>query len=174
MREPRKLVLMSLFISIALMLHIFESLLPIQFVTPGAKLGLANVVTVIALYQFGFKESFIIVSTRILLGSLFAGGVTGFIYSFSGGMLSLIMMTIFIILFKNNISIIGTSIIGSVFHGLGQVLMAALIINNIKIISYLPVLIIMSLGAGIFVGYISKMLLTLLPKHIEIIENRLD
>jgi len=171
MKEPKKLVLMSLFIAMALMLHIFEFLLPIQFVTPGAKLGLANVVTVIALYQFGFKEAFVIVFTRIFLGSFFAGGISGFVYSLSGGMLSLLVMGLVIFLFKDYVSIVGTSIMGSVSHSLGQVLMAAIIIQNIKIVSYLPVLIIMSLGTGIFVGYVSKMVLKLLPSHLITLEE---
>ena len=161
------MVLLSLFIAIALALHVFEGMLPIQFGTPGAKLGLANIVTVIALYLFGFKDSFLIVTLRILLGALFAGGVTGFMYSIAGGFVSLVLMWVTIKVIKDNVSVVGVSIVGAVSHGIGQVLMAAWVINNVKIFAYLPVLILLSIGTGVFVGYVSMMMLKLLPKHIK-------
>ena len=171
MKTPRKLVLMSMFVAMALVLHLFEGMLPIQFGTPGAKLGLANIVTVVSLYLFGFKESFTIVTVRILLGSLFAGGVTGFLYSLSGGLVSLFVMVLLILLFKDNVSIIGVSIAGAVTHGVGQILMAMVVVQNVRIISYLPVLMILSIGTGVFVGIVSKMMLRLIPNHIEALSN---
>lgn len=171
MKKSRKLVLMSLFIAMALALHVFEGMLPIQFGTPGAKLGLANIVTIIALYLFGFKEALIIVTVRILMGSFFAGGPTAFIYSLSGGLMSLLVMQLIIWVLKDKVSIIGVSIAGAVSHSLGQILMAMLVVQNTRIISYLPVLIIVSLGTGIFIGYVAKLMLKLLPNHIQTLEN---
>lgn len=162
MKDTRKLVMMGLFVSMALALNIFEKMIPIPFIAPGAKLGLSNIITLTVLMALGFKAAFTVLITRILLGSIFGGGVSGFIYSISGGILSILVMELIRRLGKENVSVIGISVAGAVFHNIGQLLAAAFIIKNMNIFIYLPVLFIAAVGTGIFVGLTTKYLLSYL------------
>lgn len=159
MRDTKRLVIMGLFVSMALALHIFEKMIPVPFIAPGAKLGLSNIITLTVLMSLGFKDAFIVVVARIVLGSIFGGGVSGFIYSISGGILSLLMMELTRRLGKENVSVMGISVIGAVFHNIGQLLAAAFIIQNMNIFIYLPILFLAAVGTGIFVGLTTKYLL---------------
>lgn len=162
MRDTKRLVMMGLFVAMALALHIVEKMIPVPFITPGAKLGLSNIITLTVLMSLGFKDAFFVLVARIILGSMFGGGVSGFIYSISGGILSLLMMAFVRIIGRDNISVIGISVIGAVFHNVGQLLAAAYIIKNMNIFIYLPVLFLAAVGTGIFVGLTTKYLLTYL------------
>lgn len=167
MNQTKRLAVRALFVSIALVLHIAESMIPLPVLTPGAKIGLANIITMLAVVLMGYKEALGILVARIMIGSIFGGGVSGFLYSFSGGMLSLVMMAILIALAKDYVSMIGISVTGAFFHSMGQVLVAAAMLQNIRILSYLPVLLLTSVGAGIFVGYVSKALIPYLVPHVR-------
>ena len=159
MNRTKKLVYLSLMISQSLVLYIIESFLPpLSFIAPGAKLGLANIITLSVLYIYGVRDAFVVLSMRILISSLFSGGVSSFIYSISGGMLSLLAMSATKKLSRFDISIVGVSVSGALFYNIGQLLAAAAIIRNIKILMYLPVLAYVSVGTGIFVGIVSKFL----------------
>ncbi len=162
MRDTKRLVMMGLFVAMALALHIVEKMIPVPFITPGAKLGLSNIITLTVLMSLGFKDAFFVLVARIILGSMFGGGVSGFIYSISGGILSLLMMELTRRIGRANISVIGISVIGAVFHNVGQLLAAAYIIKNMNIFIYLPVLFLAAVGTGIFVGLTTKYLLTYL------------
>jgi heptaprenyl diphosphate synthase len=166
MKKTRKLVLMGLYISMALALHIFEKTLPVPFIAPGAKLGLANIITLTALITLGFKDAFVILMVRILMGSIFGGGVSAFLYSITGGVLSILFMQLTRIVGRKNVSLIGISVVGAVFHNIGQLLAAALIINNVNIFVYLPILFLTAIGTGIFVGLVSRYLVSFINKHV--------
>jgi len=167
MSRTKKLALRALFVSIALVLHVAESMIPLPVLTPGAKLGLANVITMIVVVLLGYKEALGILVARIMLGSIFGGGVSGFLYSFAGGMLSLVMMALLLKLAGDKVSMIGVSVTGAFFHSMGQVIVAALMLQNIRILSYLPILLLTSVGAGIFVGYVSMALMPYLKTHMN-------
>lgn len=95
MRKTTKLVYMSLLVAQALVLHIFENMIPVPFATPGAKLGLANLITVIALYTLDKKRDvFYIIILRLALATMFGGNLSSFMYSFSGALLSFLIMII--------------------------------------------------------------------------------
>ncbi len=158
MINTRRMTLISIFVAQALVLHIIERLIPVPFLTPGAKLGLANIITVISLYLFTLKDAFLIVVIRVVLATLVGGSLSGFFYSIAGGVLSLFAMYCIKKVGGENISIIGISVVGSFFHNLGQVAVAALIIQNIIIISYLPILMLAGVGTGIFVGFTANFL----------------
>lgn len=164
MFNTRRMTLISIFVAQALVLHIIERLIPVPFLTPGAKLGLANIITVISLYIFTFKDAFLIVVLRVLLATLVGGSLSGFFYSITGGLLSLLAMFCIKKIGKENISIVGISVFGSFFHNLGQVVVAALIVQNIAIISYLPILMLVGVGTGIFVGLTANFLYGYLKK----------
>jgi len=167
MRDTKKIVLMGLFVAMALALHVFERLLPVPFIAPGAKLGLSNIVTLTILMTFGFKDAFTVLIVRIIMAAMFGGSISSLIYSVSGGLLSILAMQIIRIIGKDNISLIGISITGAVFHNIGQLLAAAIVINNLNIFIYLPVLFITSIGTGIFVGITSQFLVKLIKKHLS-------
>ena len=164
MINTRRMTLISIFVAQALVLHIIERLIPVPFLTPGAKLGLANIITVISLYLFNLKDAFLIVIIRVILATLVGGSLSGFFYSIAGGLLSLFAMYCIKKVGGENISIIGISVVGSFFHNLGQVAVAALIVQNIIIVSYLPILMLAGVGTGIFVGFTANFLYGYLKK----------
>lgn len=164
MKKLQKLTFIAVLVAQALILYIIEGMIPVPFITPGAKLGLSNIITVSSLYIMGFKDTFIVILLRILLSTSFGGSLSSLIYSISGGLLSLLAMHFFKTIGKDDVSIIGVSVSGAFFHNLGQVLAAAVIINNINIVIYLPLLTIAGVGTGFFVGLTSNYMLNALKK----------
>ncbi|RKD27344.1 heptaprenyl diphosphate synthase [Caminicella sporogenes DSM 14501] len=162
MKDTKKLVLMGLFVSMALVLHLVERMIPVPFIAPGAKLGLSNIITLTVLMIFGFKDAFIVLITRVILASIFGGGVSSFLYSIVGGILSILIMELIKVVGRENVSLIGISVAGAVFHNVGQLLVAAFIIKNINIFIYFPILFLAAVGTGIFIGLTSKCLLNYL------------
>lgn len=165
MKKTRKIVVISLLISLGLVLHLVESFFPLTAVVPGAKLGLANIVSLIAISLFGFPAAFQIVIFRVILGSFLAGTfmTINFYLSFSGGVLSFILMYFAYRFLKDYLSLIGISIIGAVAHNTAQITAAYLIISNLGIFYYLPFLILLALPTGFGVGLVSYFTLKHLP-----------
>lgn len=168
MGKTKKIVLISLLISLGLVLHLVESFFPLAAVVPGAKLGLANIVSLIAISLFGFTAAFEIVIFRIILASLLAGTfmTINFYLSFSGGILSFFLMYFAYKFFKDYFSLIGISIIGAAAHNAAQITAAYFIISNIAIFYYLPFLILLALPTGFGVGLVSYFTLKHLPYSI--------
>ena len=161
--STKKMVFIGLLIAQAMVLNYVEGFIPIPLGIPGAKIGLANIVTVISLYTLAPKTTFFIVLGRTLLSTLLFGNVSVFLYSFSGALLSFMVMALIYKKLKDKVSIPMLSIIGAIFHNVGQVLMASLIIQNPRlIVVYLPILIIIAIPTGLFVGLASKTLLSYL------------
>ncbi|MDD7792658.1 Gx transporter family protein [Clostridium sp. 'White wine YQ'] len=153
MRKTAKLVYISLLVAQALVLHIFESMIPMPLPTPGAKLGLANLISVIGLYTLDKKRDvLIIILLRLTLATMFGGNLSSFMYSFAGAILSYVMMIVVKGIGKDKVSIIGVSCSGGVFHNLGQLLIASMIVRNIGVMLYLPVLSLVGIGTGVFIG----------------------
>ena len=130
-----------------------ESLISIPFKVPGIKLGLANLVIVVVLYKMGTKEAYILAVIRVVLSGFLFGNLFSIIYSLSGGLLSLTMMVVL----KNTkaFSLLGISAMGGVFHNVGQLLMAALVLESQSIWYYFPVLLISGLVTGILIGILA-------------------
>lgn len=160
MKKTKKLIFLSLLVSIGLALSILESAIPLPIIVPGVKLGLSNMVVLVTLVVFGFNEALVIGIVKSLLLVLITGSVSSLAYSLSGSILSCIAMAIIYKYFSKVFSIIGVSIFGAVAHNFAQVSVAAVMMNNARIYSYLPILLITSLFTGYFVGlssiYISK------------------
>lgn len=156
MTKTRKMVFLSLLVSQGLVLHIIESMIPVPFITPGAKLGLANIVTAISLYLFGEIETFIVIIVRLLLSSVLGGSISSLLYSIAGALFSFIVMALIKRIGKDKVSIIGVSSAGAVFHNIGQITIAALIVQNVNISLYLPILTMSGIGTGFFVGLTSR------------------
>ena len=147
----------GLMASLALIFSYVEAIIPYNPGIPGIKLGIANVVTVIALYKFGPKDAVAVSVIRILIAGLLFNGLFGMLYSLAGAALSLIGM---IALKKTGLfSVAGVSMAAGVLHNLGQLLMAAALIEDLRIFFYFPVLMFSGIAAGILVGIISTLVL---------------
>ncbi len=140
-------------ISLSLILFAVEGLIPPLLLPPGAKVGLANVVTLVALYLLTAVDALIILSVRIFLSGLFAGSPTVILFSVSGGLMSLAAM----ILLKRTekFSIVGMSAAGGFFHNLGQICAASLFMSSPKFIFYLPVLGTCGIFVGVLIGLLA-------------------
>ena len=120
--------------------------------------------TVLALYTLSKKEALLVLFLRLTLGSIFGGSLSAFMYSAAGGILSFLSMVFIKEVFKDKISIIGVSASGAVFHNIGQILVASAIVHNIGVTLYLPVLSIVGIVTGIFIGITSNYLVEHLKK----------
>ncbi len=163
MNKTFRIVILSLFVAQSLVLYVVEGMLPVPFIAPGAKLGLANLITVIALYALPHKKDVcLILLLRIVLATAFGGGVNAFLYSAAGAVLSLGAMML--LKQTGKFSLLGVSAAGGVFHNLGQVIVASAVVENIKIMLYLPVLTVAGMGTGILIGVTAWMTLRHLQK----------
>ncbi len=169
MKNTKKLMFMSLMVAYSLILYLIESTLPgLYFIAPGAKLGLSNIVSVTLLYVGGIQMAFSVLIVRIILSSIFGGGFSAFLYSIAGGIFSVLAMGLIKKLNLKDVTEIGVSVIGSISFNIGQLLVAALMINNISIFIYLPVLFYVSVATGVFVGYAAKFAIGKIDKIIQI------
>lgn len=167
MKGLRRLIFLALLVAIGLVLSIVESMMPLPFVAPGAKLGLSNIVILITLVIFGCKDALITGILKSVLFTLATGSVTSIFYSLSGSIFSLIAMYIVYKYFSKVFSLIGVSIFGAMAHNFAQVLVASLMMNNMKIFSYLPILQLTSIFTGYFVGLVSNYGVKNLQKSID-------
>lgn len=162
MKRLNKIIFVSLLVAIGLALSVLESSIPLPVAIPGARLGLSNMVILVSLIIFGFKEAFTISVLKSVLLMLVTGNVSSFFYSIAGAILSSIVMYLVYKYMSKFFSLIGVSIWGAVAHNIAQVGVASLILSNIRVFSYLPVLLLLSLFTGYFVGlsaiYISNSL----------------
>ena len=147
----------GLMATLALIFSYVEAIIPYNPGVPGIKLGIANVVTVVALYKFGNKDAAAVSIIRVVLAGLLFNGLFGMLYSLAGAALSLIGM---IALKKTGLfSVAGVSMAAGVLHNLGQLLMAAALIEDLRIFFYFLVLMFSGIAAGILVGIISTLVL---------------
>lgn len=154
----------GLLVALALVLSYLESLVPPFFAVPGVKLGLTNVVVLIALYRMGWKQAITMNFLRILLVSMTFGNAFSLFYAMGGGMLSSLVM---IALKKSDkFSMTAVSVAGGVAHNVGQILVAMVVLETWRIVSYLVILWISGIAAGIVVGVISYEVLKRLPKSV--------
>lgn len=160
----RKTAYMGLFLSIALICSYIESLIPFYFGVPGVKLGLTNVVVVLVLYCIGAKEALIISVSRILLAGLMFGNPFSIIYSLSGGLLSFFIM--WLMKKSEKLSVIPVSITGGIFHNIGQLMIAALVVENYRIVYYMPILMVAGCITGFLIGVLAGELIERLKKMI--------
>lgn len=159
--KTKKLTLLGLLSTISIIFGYIEMLFPIPLPIPGIKLGLGNIAVLVSLYLFGNSSSLFIMIIKVVITSLLFATPLTFIYSFAGGILSLIIM---IIMKKFNFNIITVSIGGGIFHNIGQLLTASVILKNINILYYLPILIIVGSVMACAVGLASKIVIKRVQK----------
>jgi heptaprenyl diphosphate synthase len=165
MSDTRKLVFFSLLVAMATALHVAETMLPNPFPLPGVKLGLANIVTLITLYFFGFRDGLAVAMVRVAMGSLVSGTFLSpaFILGLTGAVTSTLVMA-FLLEFCKSFSVIGVSVAGAVSHNTGQIFAAFLLIRNKTIFFYFPFLLLAGMVTGLFTGYLLRILLERLEK----------
>ena len=151
--KQKKLAYMGLFAAIAIIFGYVESLIPFFAGIPGIKLGLANLAVLFILETYTWKEAALVSIVRILVIGFMFGNMFSILYSMAGAALSLTVMT----LMKrfSGFSILGISVAGGVSHNIGQLIIAALIVENTSLFYYAPVLLISGVITGILIGILT-------------------
>lgn len=149
--------------AVALIFSYIEAVIPFSVGIPGVKLGFANIVIVFTLYRFDGRYAFAVNLVRILLAGLLFGSVFSALYALAGGMISLCAM---ILLKKGSVfSVTGVSMAGGVFHNLGQLAVAACVVQTAQVVIYFPVLIFSGIAAGIVNGIAVQLCLNRIKRH---------
>ena len=149
--KSSKLVLTSVIAAISLGVYAIESLIPPIIPIPGVKLGLANAITLIALYVLGAKCAFGVLFVRIFVSSLLFGQPISLIFSISGGLMSFGVM-FFLKRFMDEENIWAISVFGAFAHNLGQIIAAIIITGQLGVAYYFLFLVISSVVTGVFTG----------------------
>jgi len=157
--KVQKMALLGVLTAAAIVIAILESFIP-SIGIPGVKMGLANIVILIILYELGIWEAGVVNLLRVLVVSLARGTFLsmGFLMSLTGAALSFGIMVLFSLLIKK-FSIIGVSVIGSVFHVTGQIIIAMIFLGSAYIFLYLPIIAISAIITGVFVGITAKLII---------------
>ena len=156
---------MAMMIALAMIFSYVETMIPINFGIPGVKLGLANLVIVAAIYLFGGKQAFLISIVRIFLSGFMFGNLASIMYSLAGGLLSLAVM---LLLKKTDkLSILAVSVMGGICHNIGQLIVAMRVVENLKLIFYVPVLLISGFLTGLLIGIVCRVILPAVKRAYE-------
>lgn len=161
--KTKKMVILGMFTAVALTIFVVESYFPPIAPIPGIKMGLANVVTLILLLLYNERDSFTVLLLRIILGSIFTGQAVSFFYSLAGGIACFCIMTVFYRIFRGKYTIL-ISMLGAIFHNLGQTAAALVLLRNASVLFYLPVLMLNALLTGFFTGCVALGLFSRLKK----------
>ena len=148
----QKAALYGILIALAMVLSYVELLIPLPIGIPGVKPGLANLVVFLALYLLSSREAFLISVVRIMLVNITFGNGSAFLYSMAGGVLSFLVM--WICKKRNLLLPTGISVAGGIAHNIGQLLMAAAVLENAAVFTYLPVLLASGCITGALIGFI--------------------
>lgn len=156
--KAKTLTRMALLTAVALIIFMVEAQLPPLAPVPGIKLGLANIVTVYAMFALSPGQALAILICRVFLGSVFSGQMVTFFYSLGGGLLS--WLTVFLlrrVLTGKQIWVAG--VLGAMAHNVGQILVAVALTRTPGLIVYLPVLLVSGILTGAFTGVAAQALL---------------
>ena len=154
---------LALLTAIALTIFLVEAQIPALTTVPGVKLGLANIVTVYAMFAMGPGDALLVLSARVFLGAVFSGQMMTLIYSAAGGLLSWCALCLLRKLFtREQIWLVSPA--AAVFHNLGQLLAAAAVLRSWAVMAYLPYLVIAAVLAGLFTGIAAQALLRRLER----------
>ena len=160
MSRLQKIIFISLLVAQGVVIGLIENMIPYPFAfAPGAKLGLANLITIIALFTMPKRDSFLLIWLRLILTTLLGGTVSTFLYSMSGSLLSYFGMLLVKQLGPKRVSIIGISAAGGFLHNVGQLVTASWIAQSWSVMLYLPVLAFFGILSGIAIGIAANYLL---------------
>ncbi|MEF2247500.1 Gx transporter family protein [Paenibacillus sp. IITD108] len=157
--QLRRLIIVSMFASLAVVLGVVEALIPFTVTIPGAKLGLGNIVVLTCLVCFGGKDALLLIFIKTLLTAFILGSFSTFLFSVLGALGSFMIMYIMVRFGAKQFSLMMTSVMGGIVHNLGQLLAASIVLGTAKIFYYLPFLLLAGIATGIFVGAASSHLI---------------
>jgi len=160
--KSKKIATYGLLVALAFILSYIESLFPLAVAIPGIKMGLANLVVITALYSMGVRDAFVLSIIRIILVGFTFGSPSTMIFSIAGGLLSWLLITIF--MKSKFFSFVGVSIIGGISHNIGQIIMAIFVVENLNLVYYLPFLLISGILTGAVIGILGAMIVKRLKK----------
>ena len=164
----KKLTTMSMLTAFSLIVFLIEAQIPLPIAIPGVKLGIANVITLFAIWMLGWKEAGAILVVRIILGNLIVGNVMAMLYSIAGGLLCWVIMSLLKPVMKQN-QIWIMSVLGALGHNAGQLAVAVWISGTVGMLWYAPVLILAGIITGAFTGKCTELVLG----HMEKIQTKL-
>ena len=150
----KKTAYLGVMLALALICCYVEVLIPVPIGIPGIKLGLANIVIVFALYSLGIKEALVLSVMRVTISGFMFGNVIAIAYSLAGGLLSLLIM--FLLKKTDKLSCISVSIAGGIFHNIGQMIIATILVDNYYVLYYVPVLMIAGFITGACIGVVAQ------------------
>lgn len=160
----KKIAYLGLLIALAFVFSYVEFLIPVSLGVPGAKLGLANLVIVVALYTLNERDAFVLSMIRIVLVGFTFGNMASMLYSFAGGIVSYLAM---VIAKKTRLlSTTGVSVLGGVFHNVGQIIVAIIVVDTASLIYYLPVLVLAGSVSGVVIGVLGAMVTRRIQKAV--------
>ena len=152
--NQKKIAYLGLFASVAIIFGYVESLIPFFAGIPGIKLGLANLAVLFILETYSWKEASLVSIVRIFVIGFMFGNLFSILYSLAGAALSLTVMTL--IKKKSNFSMLGVSVAGGVSHNVGQLIVAAVIVENTSLLYYAPALLISGVVTGLVIGMLTR------------------
>lgn len=158
----KKVAQLGVLTTLALVLSYVESLIPVFVGIPGIKLGLANLVIVFILYRMSVKDALLVSVMRILLAGFMFGNMMSILFSLAGTAFSIGIM--YLLKRIKGFSILGVSIAGACMHNLGQLCVAAFVVQTARLIYYFPVLMISGIVTGLLIGILVKLMLRYIPK----------
>lgn len=156
-KVKNRVAFFGVFTALALIFSYIETLVPISFGIPGVKLGLANLIIVIALYKIPLREVYVLSIVRVLLSGVLFGNYFSIAYSLAGGLLSLTVMAL--LKKVGGFSVIGISIAGGVCHNIGQLVVAMIVVETFAMSYYMPVLLVAGLITGFLIGVVADQVL---------------
>lgn len=160
-----KVAYLGVFLALALICSYVESLIPFYFGIPGVKLGLTNIVVVLMLYCVGTREALAISVLRIVLAGFMFGNMFSILYSLAGGLLSFWMM--YLLKRTKKFGVLPISISGGMFHNVGQLIVAAIVVENYHIFYYMPVLIVAGIVTGLLIGVAAQEMILRIGNRIK-------
>lgn len=166
MTDTRRLIVLGLFVAVAGVLHAVEAWLPLPVPVPGVKLGLANIVSLVVIELYGWRQALAVAVARVVLGSLLGGALLGpsFALGLSGAAASTLAMAYAHARWRPALSLVGVSVLGAAVHNLAQIAVAALLVASAAIFWYLPYLALFALPTGLATGLTAAYFLARLPR----------
>lgn len=161
MSKSARVTYIGIMVGLAIVLQLVEGLIPYPVL--GVKLGLANIVSLIALIYFGFRDALLVVVLRTFMASFLSGRLSSFLYSGAGAFLSILVMGFVYWQFRKYYSVHGISILGAIAHNVGQIFVASFLISSKGVFSYLPILLV----SGVVTGYFIGLTVSLLEKTLD-------
>ena len=160
----KKISVIAMFTAFAILVSFIETFIP-SIGIPGVKLGLANIVIILAIYLLDFRYVIVIDLARILIMGFLFGNVISILFALGGATLSILVM----VLMKkfSDLSIVTVSVFGGVFHNIGQLLIGLIVVSSYSVLAYLPVLLIAGIICGIVIGILAKIMLDRTSKLVK-------